>query len=242
MTMWCLLPAIGFYFAASVLYGLLFLGGSGRWVRPAGVFTLFGALLQAVYLGWLIFHRQLDPLALVSFCVVGLFLGLIVFKPWQGLGGLFLPLALILFLFSLSQPLHFLSHQSVLTGLHLLFALATLILLAGGFLFGLFFWLKAARLKSKQWAALGWHLPPLLTNERLSVLLLRLGFVFLTLVLITGALFGTEPPLKHAAAALASWGLFGWLLQKRLSAAEGRKIMLLSALGFVSLVASYLWN
>ncbi|MBI4224530.1 MAG: hypothetical protein HY609_06305 [Deltaproteobacteria bacterium] len=226
------------YFSASLCYLSLFLRGRKGLHAAAAVLTGFGALLHAVYLGFLYAQNQLSPLAVLSLGIVLLFFGLTRLKPWQGLGSLFLPPALILFIFSLSERIAF----TGLITVHILLAVATLVLLIGNLVLGLSFWIQGWSLKQKKWEALSWRLPPLLLNEKWASLFLRLGFVFLTLVLISGAFLRLEVTPAHILLALAAWGFYGWMVPKRAGTLSGRKMVLLSGLGFVSLWIAYLWN
>ncbi len=89
-------------------------------------------------------------------------------------------------------------------------------------------------------------LPPLLTLETLLFSMLELGFVILTLTLITGglfaeALFGRPLPMNH----MTVFGLISWLIYfslmmgRRVYGWRGRKAIYGALAGFVSLMLSY---
>jgi ABC-type uncharacterized transport system permease subunit len=89
-------------------------------------------------------------------------------------------------------------------------------------------------------------LPPLLTLERLLFRILALGFVLLTLTLITGAAFSEEVfgrafRLNHKTLfAVISWVIFGLLLAGRWRYGwRGRKALRWTLAGFVALLLAY---
>lgn len=238
MIIWCLIPILILYFIASLLFLSVFLKGRRGWHAVAALLAGAGALLHVVYLGYLYHQNQLAPLAILSLGLLLLFFFLTRFRPWQGLGAFFLPLVLILFLFSLSDRMAF----AGLTTLHILLAVAALVLCIGNLVLGISFWIQGWGLRNKKWGTLGWRFPPLLLNEKLARGCLRAGFVFLTLVLISGAFLQKAAPPAHIFLALAAWGFYGWMLPRHPGPLSGRKMVLLSALGFVSLISAYLWN
>ena len=89
-------------------------------------------------------------------------------------------------------------------------------------------------------------LPPLLTLERLLFRILTLGFVLLTLTLLTGALFSEEVfgrafRFNHKTLfAIISWVIFGLLLAGRWRFGwRGRKALRWTLAGFVTLLLAY---
>jgi ABC-type uncharacterized transport system permease subunit len=89
-------------------------------------------------------------------------------------------------------------------------------------------------------------LPPLLTLERLLFRILTLGFVLLTLTLLTGALFSEEVfgrafRFNHKTLfAIISWVIFGLLLAGRWRYGwRGRKALRWTLAGFVTLLLAY---
>lgn len=238
MIIWCLIPILILYFLASLGYWSMFLKTRRGLHTVATILAGFGALLHVIYIVYLSSQNQLSPLAILSLGLLLLFFGLIWFRPWQGLGSFFLPLVLILFIFSLSDRM---APAGLLT-LHILLAIIALVLVMGNFVLGISFWIEGWGLKQRKWETLSWRLPPLLLNEKLAIWFLHLGFLFLTLVLISGALLKAQTAWAHILLALAAWGLYGWMLSKRAGPLSGRKMVLLSGLGFVSLFSAYLWN
>jgi ABC-type uncharacterized transport system permease subunit len=90
------------------------------------------------------------------------------------------------------------------------------------------------------------HLPPLLTLETLLFRMIGVGFLFLTLTLVTGVafsetLFGRALRLDHKTVfALLSWVIFAWLLAGRLRYGwRGRTALRWTLSGFVMLLLAY---
>lgn len=258
MTTWCLIPNLVLYFLASLFYLFLPFGESfflqerrRFWLADiAFLLTLFGALLELIYLGFSISQKTFSPLAFVSLGLIFLFLWLVWRGGWWGLGIIFVPLGFIFLILSLEgqSKSYLLEKLSWLISFHIVFAGLALIFLLGSFCLGLAFLIHERNLKTKKWGHFAISLPPLLPSERKAAVWLRIGFVWLTLVLITGSLLVFEHPhlfskeFMHIALALAAWGFYAAGLNRRWLAPQGRKILLLSLLGFVSLGVAYLWT
>ena len=89
-------------------------------------------------------------------------------------------------------------------------------------------------------------MPPLLTLETLLFRMLEVGFIILTLTLITGglfaeAVFGKPLPMNHMTVfGLISWLIyFGLMLGRRMYGWRGRKAIYGALAGFASLLLSY---
>ena len=90
------------------------------------------------------------------------------------------------------------------------------------------------------------HLPPLLTLETLLFRMIGVGFIFLTLTLLSGiafseALFGRALRFDHKTVfAILSWVIFAWLLVGRLRYGwRGRTALRWTLTGFVMLLLAY---
>lgn len=244
MTTWCLIPNLVLYALASGCYLALTLGQRFRLAEVASVLTLFGALLQAIYLFYLFAGGVLLPFHLLSFGTVLLFLWLQWRYQWSSLGSLFLPLALLLFLLGLEghEDRLLLTNIPGLKILHILLASCAVLFFIGSFLLGIVFWIHERGLREKKWGFLVLNLPPLVLNEQSARHWLRIGFVLLSLVLISGALLLSRAPTIHVVLAILSWLAYALVLNRSWSRFGSGKILLLSALGFVTLVGAYLWN
>lgn len=89
-------------------------------------------------------------------------------------------------------------------------------------------------------------LPPLLTLEKLLFRMVELGFLILTLTLLTGVLFsesiyGRAFPLTHMTVfGLASWAIYAALLSgRRIYGWRGRTAIYWTLAGFLTLLLSY---
>jgi ABC-type uncharacterized transport system permease subunit len=89
-------------------------------------------------------------------------------------------------------------------------------------------------------------LPPLLTLEKLLFRMIQVGFLLLTLTLLTGVvfseeIFGTPVTLNHKTVfGIASWLIFGaLLLGRRIYGWRGRTAIYWTLTGFVSLMLAY---
>lgn len=248
MTNWCLIPNLALYLIASLFY---LAQGKRFWLAPAAkTLVLFGALLHLVYLLYLGFLKEFSTLSFIAFGLVVLFLWFLRRLPSPGLGSFFLPLATILFIFSLgtSKTPTLFEKLFWLTGLHVVLAVLALIFMIGNLILGAAFFIHERSLKQKKWEALSISLPPLLPNEQKALVWLRIGFVFLTLVLLTGSMLAVKRPLAfpwevfHVALSLLAWALYVYVLNRPWAGPEGRKILLLSLVGLVSLGGAYLWT
>lgn len=256
MTRWCLLPNLICYLLAGLFYLALPFGSSFHvaekrrllFSRLAFVLTGFGALLHLIYLAYLSLQFEFLPLSFVSFGVVVLFLFLAWLRSWQGLGSIFLPLAFILWIFSLGQvpSLYLFENASWLIFLHIFSSGLAFVLMVGNFGLGVGFLIHEKNLKTRPGEAVSFLLPPLLLNEKYANILLRIGFVLLTFVLLTGSMlvFKESRPnavtVLHIPLALTSWIFYAFVLNRHWTG--GRKILLLSFIGFVSLTFAYLWT
>jgi ABC-type uncharacterized transport system permease subunit len=89
-------------------------------------------------------------------------------------------------------------------------------------------------------------LPPLLTLEKLLFRMIQVGFLLLTLTLLSGVLFSEEifgkpVPLNHKTVfGIASWLIFGaLLLGRRIYGWRGRTAIYWTLAGFMSLMLAY---
>lgn len=85
-------------------------------------------------------------------------------------------------------------------------------------------------------------LPPLLTLEDLMFRMILLGFVVLTLTLLSGIVFAGKFPLTHMTVfGVASWAIFGWLLLGRMRHGwRGRRAVMWTLGGYATLLLAYM--
>lgn len=135
-----------------------------------------------------------------------------------------------------------------LLSLHIIAAVASLLFMLGAFILGALFLFHEKRMREKRWGAWMVYLPSLLLNEQTALIWLRLGFFLLTFVLLTGSmLLGRGTPVSvwqgvHIFLAFASWMIYAVVLNRRWVGSRGRRILLLSFLGFASLSLLFLWK
>jgi ABC-type transport system involved in cytochrome c biogenesis permease subunit len=190
-----------------------------------------------------------EALLLVSFFVVLIYLILYIFYKAHWFSFFVLPAAAVMLLVPLHMPL---PEQSAVDFHHPLFASHTaLVLLAAAFLLGhavmsmLYIWQEHA-LKARRIFLAGHLSPPLDVCDRMGTRLLGLGFVCLTLGILTGALWAARARGNFFAwkfpeiFALLAWLLFGALLELRLArGVRGRAAALLSLAGLLTLAAVF---
>lgn len=136
--------------------------------------------------------------------------------------------------------------QSLYPAHQTLMSLAFLIF-AGTFLTGFFFLIEESQIKNHRLTGLVRWLPPLGGLERMHYLLLTIGFVFLSVGMIVGAVlskgrighfFGGDP---REIGALITWALYALFLNVRMRPAwRGRKGIALSLLGFAAVILTFL--
>lgn len=255
MVLWCFIPNLAAFFLASLLYGLIPLqgiraggGGALRLNRLAYGCLVFVVLFQLLALGYsLIIVRSASPFLFLSVGLNLLFLRLLARDTWEGIGSFFIPLAFIFYLLSFWHETVLVFQGSFWVLIHVAFSFLTVILLAGAFLMGLSFWLNRWGLKKKVWPVLFFKLPPLLASERTSFLWVACGFLLLTFTLITGLVVLLRESsggswFWHMGLATAAWLLFGLFLYRNGRHFQPRRVLFLSGLGWVSLMALILWN
>lgn len=133
-------------------------------------------------------------------------------------------------------------------GAHICLASFTLVMMLAGLLWGGLFWYKERALRGKQWDSLSLRLPSLMTSEKIVRGLLQLGFVFLTVVFVTGLFLSDVRDLSfswrliHLGVAVVCWGIYALAVSRRLTGLHGKKILGLSMVGFISLASLFLWS
>lgn len=267
MTTWCLIPNLALYLCATLLYLAIPVRSAGGLTESRRLslenmgltLTALGLVLQIIYVayhyiqGGLLFEPPSDLLAFLSVGLVLLFLWLAFKEEWQGVGVFFVPSAFLLFLFSLKTGgtaapfLISFANSPALVAAHLFFVVLSFLFFFGGLLLGIVVWVHERKLKTKQWDSFSLSLPPLVRNEKKVVLWLRLGLVFLTLVLLSGVMLMKIQALSarsavHIGLAFIFWIFYAVKVLQKKGMLRGANLLLLSLAGFVSLFSLFLWN
>ncbi|MBI2343262.1 MAG: cytochrome c biogenesis protein CcsA [Deltaproteobacteria bacterium] len=252
----CILPGL-------VLYGVATLLGwvheFGLWPtgRPWGVRLFWtGFLLQTIYLPFAIFwagapyfaHRGITIGVLAWGCAAA-YAVLLRHPRWQALGSIFFPLIFLLLLLSMmeSAPFRGAMHAetTAILPIHLALAMSAMALYVISFLCGVVYLWSERRLKSRRPAARWLRIPSLPVLEGTLGRLLTIGYVILTLTLITGMLLsvvfpGAGSAMGHRWWALGAWVIYGVVLQRRLTRGWRRRWIPLSLAGFAVILFSFL--
>lgn len=130
---------------------------------------------------------------------------------------------------------------------HVLLAAASFALLGLACAAGLLFLMQRRSLKRKQTLQDRVELPPLEALDRVNTFAISVGFMLLSLALVTGVFWELEqegrlwPRSPHASAALVAWGIYALLVGARWVAHQGATRAAQSAVaGFAVLVAAVL--
>lgn len=251
------LPAAALYLAAAALLWRGLRAG-GR-VAPAvrtGIFALVaGALaLHAALLYGELFQGELNlgfttAASLISWAVTLLFLLAALYQPVEPLGMLILPVTAFAVLLVWLWPTRHLDlppGSNPVQAAHIVVSFLAYSLLSIAVVQGLVLGLQERALHRRQAGGFLRNLPPLETMEHLLFRMIAVGFLLLTLTLVSGvffseALFGK--PLRfthHIVLSLIAWAVFGILLIGRgLYGWRGRTAVRWTVAGFVLLLLGY---
>lgn len=215
----------------------------------------FGAVvLHALVVFQLLVHpggldlRFVNALSLVSCMVALLFVLAAVTRPIESLGVLILPLAAGMLVIGWLWPG---SHAatlpaSPLLSAHIIISLLAYSLFSIAVIQSLALAIQARALRSHQPHDMLRALPPLETMEGLMFQMIAVGFLLLTLTLVSGAVFSEElfgKPLRfthHVILSLIAWGVFGVLLLGHWRFGwRGRTALRWTLSGFTLLVLGY---
>ena len=250
------IPAAILYLSAA---GLLWHGlGSGRPLRGGartGVFALMvgAVILHAALLYGDLFQTGLNlgfstAASLVAWAVVLLFLLAALFQPIESLGPLILPIAAAMLLLEWLWPTRHLAlpGASPVQAAHIVVSLLAYSLLSIAVVQGVVLGLQERALHRRQVGGFLRSLPPLETMEHLLFRMIAVGFVLLTLTLLSGVFFSEElfgRPLRfthHIVLSIIAWAVFAVLLAgRRLYGWRGRTAVRLTLVGFSLLVLGY---
>lgn len=250
------LPATALYLgAAALLWRSLRTGASLAGGVRTGVLALVaGALaLHAALLYTDLFQGQFglgltNAASLVAWAVTLLFLVAVLFQPVESLGTLILPIAAVTLLIEWLLPTRHLAlpGASPMQATHIVVSLLAYSLLSIAMVQSLVLGLQERALHRRHAGGFLRNLPPLETMERLLFRMIAVGFLLLTLTLVSGVFFSEQlfgKPLRfthHIVLSLIAWVVFGALLAGRgLFGWRGRTVVGWTLTGFLLLVLGY---
>jgi ABC-type uncharacterized transport system permease subunit len=226
-----------------------------RWLAAAERVLVVAALLH----GFAFFElHRLEPtpaltelplaVSLAAWLLVLSFLGLERFVPGRGLAVLVAPAAFlgtVFAAFSATAPREPAAGSALWSHLHVLLASGGLALLGVAGAAGVLYLVHHHGIKAKRRAAPHSALPSLESLDRLNALALALGFLLLSLGVVTGVLWVETrearlwPGGLHANATLAAWVVYAGLVAARFGAGQGaRQSAIGSAAGFALLLVA----
>ncbi len=251
--------AIALYALAGFYYGRGLVRGANVHAHHRRAF-LVGSLAAILQAGLLIGDIDHDGrltlgigpvLSLDAWAVATIFLVTSLRKPIASLGTFIMPSAALAAIGQIFLPAH-MAPRPAPSGdpwlvAHVVIAILAYSLLSIAAVQSLMLWVQERRLRHRQPARLMNTFPPMETMESLMFELIQVGFVLLTLTLISGLffsdqLFGTPLPFTHhIILSLITWLAFAILLiGRRQFGWRGRQAVRWTVGGFVLLVFAYL--
>jgi len=228
------------------------LGKLAHWVIIAG-FVLHCGTVGARYLaaGYTPITNLHEALSFFSLAIVGLFIYFEVRFKLHILGSFVVPVALVMMITSLGFPTLIGDLNPALKSrwlaVHTIFAFAGYAAFTVSFGAAVMYLIQQRFLKQKKFGALYQKLPPLDVLDDIGYRCLTLGFPFLTIAIITGAIWaetawGTywswDPKETWS---LITWFVYAALLHGRLTTGwRGKKASILSIIGFFILLFTFL--
>ena len=251
----CLAAAL-YLLAGAIIYQRLWRGSVLEGAAKTTVLALgiMAVVLHAVVLrSTLPVHEGLNlaltnAISLVAWAMAALFLLTALYKPIANLGIVVMPVAGLSVLSAWLWPGHpvILATGSPLQSLHIIMSVLAYGLLTLAVIQSLLWLAQEHQLRQRQAGTLLHALPPLETMERLMFQLITLGFVLLTLTLVSGSMFSEQlfgKPLRfthHVVLSLLSWLVFAVLLFGRWHFGwRGRPAVRWTLSGFVLLALAY---
>lgn len=187
-----------------------------------------------------------NALSLAAWTVVAALLLSSINKPIENLGLVVLPLAAVTVLLDMLYPATpFLQDStSWVLKLHVLLSMLAYSLLTLGSVQAILLWVQDSYLRGRKPGGFVRALPPLMTMEDLMFELLGIGFILLTLALLSGFAFLDDMFAQHlvhkTVLSVVAWLVFGGLLiGRRLWGWRGRKAISWTLTGFGILVLAY---
>jgi len=222
--------AVILYLVSSVLLGMrLARGSEGRQqskTGPLGVgmgaLVLHGLVLYQIVLTTSGINLGIfNSFSLVAWLIVFLLLVSSFSQPTENLGILILPLASVTVCLALAFPTQRLIDQNTPLSIeaHIFTSILAYSVLSIAAVQALLLAIQDRHLRNRHPGGFIRALPPLQTMESLLFQMIRLGFVLLSVALLTGLLFLEDLFAQHlvhkTVLSIASWGVFGTLLWGR---------------------------
>lgn len=254
-------PVLNFLaIAAYAAVGLWLATRLARGEAPAGATRttmLAGVLAAVVFHGWLLYlDLQLGPtlnlsltsaFSLVAWVVACLYLLASLTRPIDNLGVVIMPLAALTVLIEGISPSEVpIPLSSRAQAFHIVVSFLAYALLCLAAVQSVMLLAQESRLRRKQAGGFVRALPPMQTMEDVMFQMLALGFVLLSLTLVSGIFFSEDlfgkplPFTHHVVLAALAWAVYGVLLLGRWRFGwRGRQAVWWTLGGFVLLVLAY---
>lgn len=223
-------------------------------LRPAFIIATFAAVAHLAYAYQMSFVDNMlnaslsSMLVLVSGIIVVIYLLGSLAMPIRRLGILMFPLTVISLLFSWgweNQTLT-LGERSLAFNAHILVSIVAYSLIAIAAIQALLYAFQERQIKNRTSPAMLMALPPLQTMEQLLFRLVGMGFILLTLTLLSGAIFSQElfghafVFKHHTILALLGWLVFAILLLLRIkNGLRGSQAVIWTVGGFLLIQLGY---
>ncbi|MCG6966533.1 MAG: cytochrome c biogenesis protein CcsA [Chromatiaceae bacterium] len=249
------IPAVALYFFGGLFTGLRLFAAEGNWrpTRNLGLALGFaGLLLHGILLYQELFTvgglnlSFFNAVSLAAWTVAGLLLVSSLTKPVENLAILALPLAAITIILDLRFPgTHLLSeHAGWELRLHVLTSMLAYSLLTLASAQALLLAVQDNHLRRHHPGGFIRALPPLQTMESLLFEMISLGFVLLSVALLTGFLYLEDMFAQHlvhkTVLSIVAWVTFATLLWGRYRFGwRGRKAIRWTLVGFAVLMLAY---
>lgn len=246
------------YCAAFAVYALAFFRGEEgfrRWRRPALVLALLIHTVliyaQTMYHGHCLVYTPFEMLTLISFTITLTYLIVELSSGERGTGMFFTGLALLLQTIStmFSPPIADAGANPALlndaVGLHISAALIGYTAFAISAVYGTLYLMLYHQIRSNHFGTFYQRLPSLQLLERMSEKSAIVGVIFLTIGIAIGVLYLPDvlPGFHYGdpklVATVLIWAIYvGALVAKYTVRLEGRKVVILSLVGFVGTILS----
>ncbi len=246
--------AITFYLGSSLVIGARLFGEAGkRLSRATGIgLGLAGALLHGLFLYQTILSDSginlgfFDAASLVFLSIILLLMLSALSKPIENLGIVILPLAALSIIATIQFPSSRLLPSDAPWGLqlHVVISLLAYSLLALASFQAILLAIQDHHLHNRHPGGFIRSLPALQTMEALLFEMIGLGFILLTLALLSGFMFLQDMFAQRLAhktiLSILAWLVFGTLLWGRFRFGwRGQKALIWTLVGFVVLMLAY---